>query len=190
MDNNDIQQLIQKRQLEETLRGEFEATLEDRVDRYLGVKPHEIVAHTHFAQVSTEISLLFRDGHFYGCIALSQAVGEAIARLMCQRNGFKPAKVFENNLKKLEERGFLSSAMKSQLIELWSGRDDYHHLNPSIEQNRKELQSLAKNKAYLLSQIEEEIFGFSVNDGKVVPKNPKYWDINEQDQMRAYLRFE
>ena len=126
MDKKDIQQLIQIRQLEETLRGEFEATLEDRVDRYLGVKPHEIIAHTHFAPVSTEISLLFRDGHFYGCIALSQAVGEALVRFMCRKNGFKPVKVFENNLEKLQKRNFLSSTMKSQLTELWSGRDDYH----------------------------------------------------------------
>ena len=139
MNADDIQNLIQKKQLEEDLRGEFEATITDRVGRYLEVKPHEIIAHTHFSQVSTEISALFRDGQFYGCIALSQAVGEALVRYMCQKNGFRPAKGFESNLDKLHKRRFLSATVKSQLTELWRGRDDYHHLNSTIEQDRHKL---------------------------------------------------
>jgi hypothetical protein len=188
MNNDAIQALIRNRQLEEDLRSEFEATLKDRLDRYLAVKPHEIIPHTHFAPVSTELSLLFRDGHFYGCIALSQAVGEALIRFMCQRNGFKPSKTFEDNLEKLQKRGFLSSTLKSRLTELWSGRDDYHHLNPNIEQNRRKLQDLAKDKAHLLLEIEKEVFGFSINNGALVPSYPKYWDIDEQGRTQTYLR--
>lgn len=190
MNKKDIQGLIQKKQLESDLRGEFEMTLKDRVNRYLEVKPHEIIAHTHFAPVSTEVSLLFRDGNFYGCIALSQAVGEALVRFMCQRNDFKSAKTFEANLDKLHKRGFLSSTMKAQLTELWSGRDDYHHLNPSIEQNRRKLQDLAENKAHLLWEIEKEIFGYEINKGKLIPKYPKYWDKNQQNEVQVFLRLE
>lgn len=181
---------IQKKQLQENLRSQFEGTIEDRVDRYLEVKPHEIIAHTHFSQVSTEISALFRDGQFYGCIALSQAVGEALVRYMCQKNRFRPAKGFEINLDKLYKRRFLSAAVKDQLNELWGGRDDYHHLNSNIELDRHKLQDLARTKARLLMEIEKEVFGFTVDEGRLMLKYPQYWDIDSQSQVQAFLRFE
>ena len=52
MKADDIQNLIQKKQLEENLRSEFEATIKDRVGRYLEVKPHEIIPNTHSSQVT------------------------------------------------------------------------------------------------------------------------------------------
>ena len=190
MRNRDIQRLIQKTQLEENLRGEFEATLQERVTRYLEVKPHEIIPQTHFALVSTEISLLFRDVHCYGCIALSQAVGEALLRFMCQRNKFKASKKFEDNLVKLGKRGFLTSTLQSQFTQLWNRRDDYHHLNSMIEQDRRKLKNLAKRKALLLNDIEREVFGYSTKDGKLILKYPQYWDAKAPGQVEAYLRFE
>ncbi len=190
MYKKDVQELIQRKQIEKNLRAEFEATFKDRVDRYLMVKPHEIIPHNHFASVSTELSRLFRDGHYYGCIALSQAVGEALVGFMCERHGFKPAKSFEDNLEKLEKRGCLSSSMKSNLTLLWNGRDDYHHLNSSIEQNRSSLQVLAKSKAQLLLEMEREIFGYFVKEGAIIPHHPKYWDLNEHNLTQVFLRFE
>jgi len=190
MKADDIQNLIQKKQLEENLRSEFEATIKDRVGRYLEVKPHEIIPNTHFSQVSTQISALFRDGQFYGCIALSQAVGEALVRYMCQKNKFKPAKTFENNLDKLYKRRFLSTTVKDQLTELWNGRDDYHHLNSNILQDRYKLQDLAREKAHLLTEIEKSVFEYTVNMGKLAPKHPQYWDIDSQSQVQAFLRLE
>jgi len=83
----DIQEIIQKKIIEDSLKQELEQTLSSRVQRYLKVKPHGIVPYTQFAPVSAECALLFRDGHFYGCIALSQAVAEAIVRFLCQKNG-------------------------------------------------------------------------------------------------------
>jgi len=94
-DNNmNIQELMQQKFTEDSIEQEFEQTLSSRVQRYLKVKPHGIVPYTKFASVSAECALLFRDGHFYGCIALSQAVAEAIVRFLCQKNGWKPKKEF------------------------------------------------------------------------------------------------
>ena len=190
MNTDDIQIAIQKTQLEESLRSEFEATIEDRVGRYLEVKPHEIIPHIHFSQVSTEVSALFRDGQFYGAIALSQAVGEALVRYMCQKNRFKAAKTFENNLDKLHKRRFLSATVKDKLTDLWSGRDDYHHMNSNIEQDRYKMQDLARRKARLLMEIEKEVFGFTANEGKLTLKYPQYWDIDNSSQAQAFLRIE
>ncbi|OHB18339.1 MAG: hypothetical protein A2749_02165 [Parcubacteria group bacterium RIFCSPHIGHO2_01_FULL_45_26] len=190
MDPNASQALVKKRQLADTLRGEFEATLNDRVNRFFEVRPHEIIPNTHFAPVSTEASMLFRDGHFYGCIALTQATGEALARFMCQKNKFKPAKVFETNVDKLYKRGFINPALRSDLIGLWTGRDDYHHLNPNIEQDRQRLTQLAQEKIKLLQKIEREVFAFSVRNGALVPKCPQYWDMDDENQTQVYLRLD
>ena len=102
MDDKARNELIQRIHVEESIRGEFELTFSERVDRYLEVKPHGIVPYTHFSVASTECSSLFRDGHFYGCIALTQAVAEALVRHMSKRSFGRQEKVFEKNVEKLE----------------------------------------------------------------------------------------
>jgi hypothetical protein len=86
---------IQKLQIQDSIKQEMEQTLSVRTERYFKVKPHDIIPYTPFAPASAECPLLFRDGHFYSCIALVQAVAEAIARFMCEKNSWKPSKLFE-----------------------------------------------------------------------------------------------
>jgi hypothetical protein len=187
--NEKAMQQIQKRELEETLRGEFEATLPDRVRRYLEVKPHGIISYEHFSAASTECALLFRDGHFYGCIAMTQAVAEALVRFMCEKRSSKPSTHFERNLKTLSLKGFMPDAMNKRLLQIWAGRDDYHHLNPIIKQDRQELERLAREKVKLLTEVEEEVFGYAVADGKLLPNFPEYWNLTG-NQAQVYLRLE
>ncbi len=181
---------MQKFYTEDTIKQEFEQTLSSRVDRYLKVKPHGIVPLTEFAPVLAESTLLFRDGHFYGCIALSQAVAEAITKFLCQKNGWKPKKNFEENVKKLQVRKFISDDMKNKLLRIWEKRDDYHHLNATIETDRKKLEDFAYDKVLLLKEIESEVFKFSIVDGKIVPKNIKYWDLRENGTAPVFLKLE
>lgn len=189
MDEKDIQKLIQQKQVEESIRQEFEGTLPERVTRYLQVKPHPITPNTHFAAVSAQCSLLFRDGHFYGCIALTQAVAEALVKFLCRKNSWKPAKEFEANIERLSVRNVISDELKESFLMIWENRDDYHHLNPSIETDRRKLEELAREKARLLAGIESEIFHFAVVNGELVPKHPKYWDISGK-QANVFLRLE
>ncbi|MGD0238271.1 MAG: hypothetical protein ABSC55_27525 [Syntrophorhabdales bacterium] len=108
-----IQETMQRILTEDGIKQEFEQTLSSRVERYLKVKPHGIVPLTEFAPVSAESTLLFRDGHFYGCIALSQAVAEAITKFLCQKNGWKPKKNFEENVTRLQTRQFISNEINT-----------------------------------------------------------------------------
>ena len=170
--------LLEQRQIEESLEQEYKGTLKERVKRYLKVKPHPIIAGTHFAPVSAEIPLLFRDGHYYGCIALTQAVAEALVRFMCERNRFNPDKDFKKNAEKLYTRKFIKEDLRKALLKVWENRDDYHHLNPNIEKDRKKLEELALEKVRILKEIEKEIFDFTIIGGSRKPTNPKYWDIN------------
>jgi len=186
----DIQEPMQRVFTEDGLKQEFEQTLSSRVERYLKVKPHGIVPLTEFAPVSAECTFLFRDGHFYGSIALSQAVAEAIAKFLCQKNGWKPKKSYEENVAKLETRQFISKEMKEKFLRLWEKRDDYHHLNPTIETDREKLQVLACEKVLLLKEIESEVFKFSIIDGKLVPEKRKYWVLQQNGTVPVFLKLE
>ena len=185
-----IQETMQKAMTEDGIKQEFEQTLSSRVERYLKVKPHGIIPLTEFALVSAECTLLFRDGHFYGAIALSQAVAEAIAKFLCQKNGWKPKKSLEENVVKLETRKFISKNMKEKFLLLWEKRDDYHHLNPTIETDRQKLEDLAYDKVSFLKEIESEVFKFSIVDGKLIPENRKYWSVQPNGTVPVFLRID
>ena len=116
---------------EDSIKQEFSQTLASRVERYLKVKQPVIVPYTEFSLASAECAFLFRDGHYYGCISLSQAVAEAIVKFLCHRNGWKPKKNFEENVGRLQVRRFISNKIKCKFLKIWENRDDYHHLNPS-----------------------------------------------------------
>ncbi len=178
MEDKNNREIFEEAFIADSLIQEFEQTLPDRVQRYLQVKPHGIVPNTPFASASSECSLLFRDGHFYACIALVQAVTEAIVRYMCDVNFKNHDKVFEKNLKNLHRRNFIDDEMRQVLLTIWDKRNDYHHLNSSVESDRRILAELAMRKAGSLARFESEIFAFETPDGTIAPKYPQYWKIS------------
>ena len=180
---------ILKKRTEKDLRQLFEQSLSERIKRYLEVKPHPIVAYHHFSSASAECIELFRDGHFYGCIALAQAVAEALVKFLCKRNGWRPNKVYEKNVETLLKRKFISNSANKWLYQIWDKRDDYHHLNPKIETDRKKLEALAKKRLELLQKVEGEIFHFTFIKGEMSLTQPKYWDI-KGDKAKVFLRCE
>jgi hypothetical protein len=180
----DVNKAIEKKQLEDTLKQEFEITLQDRIERYLQVKPHGIIPNTPFARASSECSKAYRDGQFYGCISLTQSVAESLVKFLCKCNGWKPEKVFEKNIEKLEKRGIITTEQSKDLLSIWENRDDYHHLNDDVESDYLKLISLAESKLLLLNKIEKQVFDFSIDKGVLVPKNPKYWTTGNQVFLR------
>lgn len=188
-----MQQKIDKFQeiakTEDTLKQEFALTLDQRVRRYLELRPHGIIPNSHFAAVSAECHSLYRDGHFYGTISLAQSVAEALIKFLCEKNGWKPNNEFEKNLKRLETREKVPQELVSLFTAVWKKRDDYHHLNPHIEQDRQMLELLAKEKLTDLRKIEQELFAYTANEGKIIPKYPKYWD-QKNGTVPVFLRFD
>ena len=150
MDPETIRKAIEKKQFTDTLRAEFEHTLLDRVARYLDVIPHGIIPNAHFAGVSTECAALFRDGPFYGCIALAQTVAEALVEFIFQKNAQRASNDFRKNVSALGRRALISDELKVRLLRIWERRNDYHHRNPNVERNRQELEKLAREKAIFL----------------------------------------
>jgi hypothetical protein len=190
LDREEVPRAIRRRQLEEDLKGEFLTTLDERISRYQELDFIKITPNTHFAVVSVECINLYRDGYFLACIALCQAVSEAIVRLMCQRTKFSSiSKDYEKNVERLHNRK-IQPHCYTLFKEIWKDRDSYHHLNPSIPSEKGELQRIANNKIITLHEIESKVFEFTVMNGAISPKYPKYWDFDENGLLSVYLRFE
>jgi hypothetical protein len=174
------------KQLADTMRQEFEQSLPARIERYLNAGKPWLIPNHHFAAVSAECCLLFRDGHFYGCIALAQAVAEAIASFLCRCHGWSPRQNFETNIETLFRRAFISKQLHDNFLKIWKGRNDYHHLNPTILLEKQKLEILARKNINLLGKIEEELFAINLRNGKIVPRNPKYWEgCNDEARIQA-----
>jgi hypothetical protein len=166
---------LQRAHLADALRQEFDGTLAARVERYLQASHHRIVPDTSFASASAECIKLFRDGHFYGCISLSQAVGEALIRHMCQSNSWRPANNFEENVRTLRQRAFIDDAFSDLCTRLWQQRRDYHHLNPTVATDLSELETTALEKISVLANLQAWTFEYTIHDGKLRPARPQYW---------------
>ena len=191
MEEEEIPKAIKRRQLEDTLRGECLSTISDRVSRYLELNFIEITPNEHFASISAECILLYRDGYFFACIALCQAVAEALVRFMCERSKFGASisQDFKENVEKLRKRN-IKPDCSELLKEIWEGRHDYHHLKSEVPTERSRLQSIAKSKIIALHKVESEVFAFDVVDGAIKPRYPKYWPQIRNGLLNAFLRFE
>lgn len=185
-----VNKAIKHKQLEEDIKQDFLATLNERISRYQELDFIKVTPNAHFASVSSECIFLYRDGHFLACIALCQAVSEAIVRLMCERSKFSSiSNDYAKNVENLHKRKKEPDC--NELFNgIWKGRNDYHHLNPNIPIERSKLQDIAKSKILTLHKIESKVFDFAwTKDGAISPRYPKYWDMKD-GLLNVFLRFE
>jgi len=182
--------VTERERLIRELTDQWQNSAGERVERYLQAQHHGIVADTPFAGASWECVNLFRDAHFYGAISLSQAVGEALVRHMCRANKWKPAENFEENVRKLRERGFIDDAVRGEFLRLWEMRDDYHHLNSTVARDRSELEDLALTKLRSLGEVERFVFAWGPSDtpGAIKLLRPQYWPDKADGRVSVFLR--
>jgi len=190
MDEEEIRKAIRRRQLEDTLRGECLSTINDRITRYLELDFTELTPNAHWVSVSAECILLYRDGYFFACIALCQAVAEALVRFLCERNVCNAYDDFKKNILVLLRRRKITPDCYKCLKEIWKGRNDYHHLNPKVPTERTKLQAIAKHKMITLGAVESEVFAFEWVGGAIKPKHPKYWPETNNGLLNVFLRLE
>ena len=181
-----IRRFIDQKETEDSLRAEFEFSLPARIERSLEAKPAGIVPFTHFAAVSAECTRLYRDGHFYGCVSLAQSVAEAIARFLCEKNGWKPARAFEKNVATLVGRKVIDEPTQRIFLTIWEKRNDFHHLNSNVPTDSAELERLAREVVPCLVDLEGRVFRFRIVDGKLHPEDPKLWP-RDGDHVDVYL---
>ncbi|MYC75398.1 hypothetical protein F4X10_06465 [Candidatus Poribacteria bacterium] len=67
-----------------------------------------------------------------------------------------------------------------------SYRNDAHHMNPQVA--KINFPELAKKNIHNLAVIEREFWATDFDNGKVMPIQPKYWDINPDGTIPVNLR--
>jgi len=189
MDKEEVLRAIKRAELKRSLEARDKSTIEERLTRYIELNFITITPNEHFASISVECIELYRDGYFFACIALCQAVAEALVRLLCVKNNCRPTKVFEKNVETIARRKIEPNCCEL-LKEIWKDRDDYHHLRPKVPTEKAKLQSIAKSKLIALHKVESEVFAFEIVNGTIKPKYPKYWSGTQDGLLNVFLRFE
>ena len=180
---------LRRLRAKEAIRAEFEHSLEQRVDRYLEVQHQGIVPNHHFAAASSECLNLYRDGYFLSTVMVSQSVAEGIFRFVLERNGLSADRERPEMAKLLVDREVISTACADAFVRIWgSFRNDVHHMNPKVVQ--VPFRQLAHRNISDLATIENEIFAWRTHDGKLVPIHAKYWDLQPDGSIPAFLRLE
>ena len=177
--------------LKKSIKDEVLGNLDERARRLEQVGALRIVPDGVFAAPSTECGRLFRDGYYYGCISLIQAVIEAIVRRVWQvkfcKKKLKAGK-FKSNLKSLRSKGFVSDDVKEKIERIWQDRDSFHHLDPHLEKDLRDLEQLAGEKLRLMSEVEQHFFAYDMDSGKIKPHHPEYWDLQPDGRVWVCLR--
>jgi len=185
----DINDQIQRYQLGESLRANLEATIEKRIGRYLEVRHQNIIPGHHFAAASTECIELYRDGYFLSALMVSQAVAEGIFRFVLERKSLQASSERLQMAQLLVSQKILSPECAKAFGQIWGGfRNDVHHMNPKVA--HIPFADPAKRNLHDLSTIEQEVFAYRVENGRLLPVQPKYWDPNPDGTIPVFLRLE
>lgn len=173
-------------QLRDELRQADEQSLDARVDRCLEVNHAGIIGNHYFAAASSECINLYRDGHFIAAVMATQALNEGILKFLKERNGLCCAN-HDDLMKTLRQRDIMTQKCVEVAEKIWkSFRNGVHHMSPRV--STISFPKLTRTNLQSLAVVEGEIFGVDIVDGKLRPKQPKYWDIQSDGSVPAFLR--
>jgi len=176
---------------EQYLRQHFEHTLNERVKRRQQAPVHAAIPSQWFAAATRECRDLYVDGHYYGAICLTQAVAEGISKFLTAQNQLRDPGRHNSRNAMLRKRGFITtSAYKAFKVVEGNDRNDYHHLNSTIETDRVKLEIRASECLRALFEIQVEVFAFSIGEGgTMVVAHPQYWPIVNRKYLAAHVDF-
>lgn len=179
-----------REEAERYVRERFEQTLPEQLNRYLRARVHEVIPHHFFSNPSAECRELFVAGHYYGCISLAQAVAEGLSTFLAAANRQRKVKDPKTRVDRLAAAGAISSASLDAFGRIWGeDRNDYHHLNPTVETDHARLQGRALDCIDALYVIESDVFAFGIDQGKLVPRHPQYWPNVTTGVTETFVRF-
>ena len=177
--------------LKSSLTSSFEAGLPQAIERANELQFINLIPNHWFSRAVSESLKLYVNGHFYGVIVTSQAYIEALGKFLCKLNGQSASKNDTiKDWKKMNERGFAKDSSLASAEKIYAGRNDFHHLNPTVENDYQKLKSLALDCLNNIFIIESEFFSYTYDNGKIVVANPKYWPkiSTSEDQIQVYIR--
>jgi hypothetical protein len=180
-------EIFRREDLKREIREILEQTIDARVERYLEVAHQGIIPNHHFAKASSECIDLYRDDYLLSTVMVSQSVAEGVWHFVLERNGTQPDRDRPAIAAALVERRIISSECAEAFGRIWrSFRNDVHHMNPGV--SAVPIQELAKRNWIDLAAIEREIFAVTFSAGKIVPVQPRYWDLRPDGTTSVFLR--
>ncbi len=168
----------------------FQATLDERVERYLEIDHQKMTPNHHFAAASAECLSLYTDGYFIGTVMMTHAIAEGIRKFVVKRNNLDLEKDMKgpDAVAKLQEDKIITPECAKAFDQIWgSYRNDVHHMRPKMA--TIPFRELAKRNIKDIALIEGEIFAVNVVTGGFVLVQPQYWDITEDGTTGMFLRF-
>lgn len=85
MNNPDVEGKINRQRIKDNLISDFNTSIDERVDRYIGVGHQWIIGNHHFAMASSECINVYRDGHFIAAVMMSHSINEGIVAFVADR---------------------------------------------------------------------------------------------------------
>ena len=152
------------------------------------VEHQGIIPNHHFAAASSECIDLYRDGHLLSAVMVSQAVAEGIWRFVLERNQVHQNRDRPALAGELVNGGILSKECAEAFARIWrSFRNDVHHMNPSV--SAVPIGEIAKRNLIDLAVVEREVFAVNFTNGKIIPVQPRYWDLQSDGTTSVFLRY-
>lgn len=179
-----------EKRLLDDIRGSFEASLPLRLDRASRVKLQNIIPAHWFAAAASECAGMYIAGYFYGAISVAQAYVEALTRFLAEHHQTRVPRDPEERCRYLHRQGILTDRTLSASLAILCDRNDFHHLNKSVEQDYEKLQSRAEECINNLHAIESEVFAYSFGPepGKISLQKPDYWPSGGPSLAQVNLR--
>jgi hypothetical protein len=173
----------------EQLRRHDEARLAGRAERAARTEVHGVIPNQFFSAASSECRDVFIDGHYYGCIALAQAVAEGLSGYLGGLHQIGAKKDTKLRVQRLHKKGAISAGSLNAFLRIWGNdRNTFHHLNQDVPTDYSELERRAEECVKLLLEIESELFAFDINEGRIVPKHLIYWPKSDAEHTEVFLR--
>lgn len=184
---NEQDESFRREDLKRGMRETLDQTIEARVDRYLELAHQGIIPNHHFAGASSECIDLYRDGYLLSAVMVSQSVADGIWRFVLERNQTEPNRDRPAVAAVLVQRGILSAECAEAFARIWcSFRNDVHHMNPSV--TAVPIREIARRNLIDLAVVEREIFAVKFANGKIVPVQSRYWDLQADGTTSVFLR--
>ncbi len=159
-----------------------EARRPARFDRVARSRVHELIPNHFFSAASS-------DGHFYACVSLAQAVAEGLVRFL---NGFHRVGAKNDPQKlayRLKKAGAMTETALNAFLHIWGNdRNTFHHVNTDIPTDSAELERRAEECINALFEIESELFAYTSEDGRIIPKIEAYWPKVDHEHLAVFLR--
>ncbi len=180
----------------------FEGKLDQIVERTASLERlPSFLPNTHFAPPACEARQMYRMGYYYGCIMVSQATAEALARHIAKAKQLPASYSIEQDrrsggvsqaerIEYMKQQKVISNrAFKHFRRILNHKRNSFHHMNSDVPAETKKLETMAFECVASLYSIEGAFLGFA-RDGKVVVNDRELWNVEPDGTVAGFIDLE